>query len=87
MVLVTAWWLVDTLKLVSAWVVVGKDRPGLDIAVDVVVVVVVVVVGWLKLDSRELASALLRAWNSAARFLSFDFLSRLFCLRLAGGEW
>ena len=86
MVLVTAGGLVDTLKLESAWVVVGKDRPGLDTAVDVVLVVVVVV-GWPELDARELASALLRAWNSAARFLSFNFLFRLFCLRLAGGEW
>ena len=54
---------------------------------DVVVVVGGVVVGWPELDTSELASAFLRAWNSAARFLSFNFLFRLFCLRLAGGDW
>ena len=51
------------------------DITRLDTAIDVVVVVVVEVEEVaLELFGVELASALLRAWNSAARFLSFKIL-------------
>ena len=66
----------EGMQLDTAWLDVVLVDPGLDTAMDVVVVVMVhmVVGGWLELDVAELASALLRAWYSAARFLSFRIL-------------
>ena len=57
----------------------------LDTATDTVVVVVVEQELLEVEDTEELASALLRAWNAAARCLSFMILFWLLCLRLDDG--
>ena len=80
--------MVEGKRLVTAWfVVVLEVLVVLDTAVDGVLVVTVVdtVVVWLELDTAELASALLCAWNSAARFLSFKILLWLLRREWCGG--
>ena len=54
----------------------------LETAIDTVVIVEVAQEVLEVEDTEELSSALLRAWNSAARFLSFKILFWLLCLRL-----
>ena len=62
--------------------VVVEAGSWLDTAIDTVVIVGVAQEVLEVEDTEELASALLRAWNSAARFLSFKILFWLLCLRL-----
>ena len=57
----------------------------LETAIDAVVIVGVAQEVLDVEDTEELASALLRAWNAAARFLSFMILFWLLCLCLDDG--
>ena len=75
------WQLVDkdNIGLVTAWLDVVLEVVELDAALEVLLV------WWLELAAAELASALLLAWKSAARFLSFKTLLWLLCLEGLGG--
>ena len=65
--------------------VVVEAGSWLDTAIDTVVIVGVAQELLEVEDIEDLASALLRAWNAAARFLSFMILFWLLCLRLDDG--
>ena len=76
------------MKLVAATLVeedVVEAGSWLDTATDTVLVVDVAQELIEVEDTEELASALFRAWNAAARCLSFRILLWLLCLCLGGG--